>query len=182
MRECPILLWQRQQTWGDHRRCRVWQVPCRSTTQARWSSCYCWTTSKEFEVVKGEQQTTVWVLHQEWAKEARLKKKDARLVHGKLLTPHWVNRIYWAETRQETRVWSLSNSMMNLKTVLTSGDWKLGQVDIRKYTFKLFLVILAVYNSYVGTEWLFTHHNKCRQRVSTDRGRKRGGFIGIEEL
>ena len=71
--------------------------------------------------------------------------------------------------------------MMNLKTVLTSDDAKLGQVDIRKYTFKLFLVILAVYSSYVGTEWLFTH-NKCRQSVSTDRGRKRGGFIGIEEL
>ena len=72
--------------------------------------------------------------------------------------------------------------MMNLKTVLTSDDAKLGQVEIRKYTFKLFLVILAVYSSYVGTEWLFTHHNKCRQSVSTDRGRKRGGFIGIEEL
>ena len=50
--------------------------------------------------------------------------------------------------------------MMNLKTVLTSDDAKLKQVDIRKYTFKLFLVILAVYSSYVCTERLFTHHKK----------------------
>ena len=34
--------------------------------------------------------------------------------------------------------------MMNLKTVLTTDDAKLGQVDIRKNTFKSFLVILAV--------------------------------------
>ena len=62
---------------------------------------------------------------------------------------------------------------MNLKTVLTSDDAKLKQVDIRKNTFKLFLVILAVYSSYVCTEWLFTHHKKCRQTVSIHRGRKR---------
>ena len=56
---------------------------------------------------------------------------------------------------------------------VTSDDARLGQVDIRKYTFKLFLVILAVYSSYFGTEWLFTHHKNCRQGVFTDRGRKR---------
>ena len=60
-----------------------------------------------------------------------------------------------------------------LEDSVTSDDARLGQVDIRKYTFKLFLVILAVYGSYVVTEWLFTHHKKFRQSVSTDRGRKR---------
>ena len=56
---------------------------------------------------------------------------------------------------------------------VTSDDARLGQVDIRSYTFNLFLVILTVYSRYVGTEWLFTHHKKCRQSVSNDRGRKR---------
>lgn len=50
---------------------------------------------------------------------------------------------------------------------------RLGQVDIRKDTFKLFLFTLAVYSSYVATEWLFTHNKQCRQTVSTDQGRKR---------
>ena len=70
--------------------------------------------------------------------------------------------------------------MMNLKTVLTSDDAKLGQVDIRKYTFKLFLVILAVCSSYVCTEWLFRHtiKNVARVYLPIEEGRGRG-FIGI---
>ena len=63
--------------------------------------------------------------------------------------------------------------MVNLKTLLTSDGAEPGQVDTREDTFKLFLVTLAVYSSYVATEWLFTHHEKCRQTVSIHRGRKR---------
>ena len=43
--------------------------------------------------------------------------------------------------------------MVNLKTLLTSDGAELGQVDIREDTLKLFLVTLAVYSSYVATEW-----------------------------
>ena len=178
MRECSILPWRRQQTWGDHRRCRVWQVPCRSTTQARWSSCYCWTTSKEFEVVKGEQQTTVWVLHQEWAKEARLKKKDARLVHGKLLTPHWVNRIYWGEKdkRQDydlsaTAWWTWRQCWHQ---VIGSLGRSTSESTLSSYSLSslLFIVVMLALNG-----CLHTITNVARVYLPIEEGRGEGSLV-----
>ena len=49
-------------SWSEQRRCRVQRVSCGTTAQTRSSSCYCWKTTEEIGIVKGGQQTPVWVL------------------------------------------------------------------------------------------------------------------------
>ena len=111
------------------------------------------------------------------------RKRMLGFVHGKLLTPHWVNWIYWAETRQETRLWSLSNSMVNLETVIDirwcSGFGRsTSERTLSSYSFSplLFIVVMLPLNG-----CLHTIKNVARLYLPIKEGRGRG-FIGIEEL
>ena len=111
-----------------------------------------------------------------------LKKKDSRLVHGKLLTPHWVNRIYWAETRQETRrdlsvtVWWTWRHCWH--QMVRSLGRSTPERTLSSYSLSpsLFIVVMLPLNG-----CLHIIKNVARLYLSIEGGRGRG-FISIEEL
>ena len=67
---------------------------------------------------------------------------------------------------------------MTLNRLLTLDGAELGQVDIRNYTFKLFLFIVVML---ALNGCLHTIKNVPRLYLSIEEGRGRG-FISIEEL